>query len=154
MARKDYYNSEREKVVRTAIQLAKTNLSDDMDAHGVDGRAVHWDESLNSTMQKGRIGVEDELTRQVRYFYLNPAQLTVYNFGARHTTVEAGRGTGKTDGLLAPYMIRCIQSMPGGSGIFLGNSIKQLFSRTVPAIINALERYGFKEGIHFVRGQR
>ena len=152
MARKDYYNSEREKVVRTAMELARTNLSDDIESHGVDGRKVQWDESLNGIMQKGKIGVEDELTHSVRYFYLNPAQLTVYNFGARNTTVEAGRGTGKTDGLLAPFMIRCIQSMPGGSGIFLGNSIKQLFSRTIPAIIMALERYGFKEGVHFVRG--
>ena len=152
MARKDYYNADREKVVRTAIELAKTNLSDDIVRVGVDGKAVHWDESLNSIMQRGKIGVEDEITHQVRYFYLNPAQLTVYNFGARNTTVEAGRGTGKTDGLLAPYMIRCIQSMPGGSGIFLGNSIKQLFSRTMPAVIMALERYGFKEGVHFVRG--
>lgn len=152
MARKDYYNSEREKVVRAAMELAKTNLSDDIESHGVDGKKVQWDESLNGIMQKGRIGVEDELTHSVRYFYLNPAQLTVYNFGARNTTVEAGRGTGKTDGLLAPYMIRCNQSMPGGSGIFLGNSIKQLFSRTIPAVIMALERYGFKEGVHFVRG--
>ena len=152
MARKDYYNSEREKVVRAAIELAKTNLSDDIVRVGVDGKTVHWDESLNNLMQRGKIEVEDELTHQVRYFYLNPAQLTVYNFGARNTTVEAGRGTGKTDGLLAPYMIRCIQSMPGGSGIFLGNSIKQLFSRTMPAVIMALERYGFKEGIHFTRG--
>lgn len=152
MARKDYYNSEREKVVRAAMELARTNLSDDIERVGVDGKSVRWDESLNGTMSKGKIEVQDELTHNIRYFYLNPAQLTVYNFGARNTTVEAGRGTGKTDGLLAPYMIRCIQSMPGGSGIFLGNSIKQLFSRTIPAIIMALERYGFKEGVHFVRG--
>lgn len=152
MARKDYYNSEREKVVRAAMELARTNLSDDIERVGVDGKSVRWDESLNGTMSKGKIEVQDELTHNVRYFYLNPAQLTVYNFGARNTTVEAGRGTGKTDGLLAPYMIRCIQSMPGGSGIFLGNSIKQLFSRTIPAVIMALERYGFKEGVHFVRG--
>ena len=152
MARKDYYNSEREKVVRAAMKLARTNLSDDIERVGVDGKSVRWDESLNGTMSKGKIEVQDELTHNIRYFYLNPAQLTVYNFGARNTTVEAGRGTGKTDGLLAPYMIRCIQSMPGGSGIFLGNSIKQLFSRTIPAVIMALERYGFKEGVHFVRG--
>lgn len=152
MGRKNYYNSEKEKVVRTAIELAKTNLSDDIDRVGVDGKSVRWDESLNGAMQKGRIAIDDGLTQNVRYFYLNPAQLTVYNFCARNTTVEAGRGTGKTDGLLAPYMIRCVQSMPGGSGIFLGNSIKQLFSRTIPAVIMALERYGFKEGIHFVRG--
>ena len=145
MSRKDYFNSDREKVVRTAMELAKTNLTDDIGMHGVDGKITRWDESLNASMQRGKIEVEDELTHKVRYFYLNPAQLTVYNFGARNTTVEAGRGTGKTDGLLAPYMIRCIQSMPGGSGIFLGNSIKQLFSRTIPAIIMALERYGFSE---------
>ena len=60
MARKDYYNTDREKVVRAAIDLAKTNLSDDMDQYGVDGKKVRWDESLNSNMQRGKIGVEDE----------------------------------------------------------------------------------------------
>lgn len=125
MARRDYYNEDRERALRMAAEKA--------------GRGV----SLDSA----------ESLAKVNLLYLNPAQLTVYNFGSRTTTVQAGRGTGKTDGLLSPYMIRSTQSMPRGTGIFLGNSIKQLFSKTVPNTITAIERMtGLKEGIHFFRG--
>ena len=65
MARKDYYNSEREKVVRAAMELARTNLSDDIERVGVDGKSVRWDESLNGTMSKGKIEVQDELTHNI-----------------------------------------------------------------------------------------
>ena len=125
MARKDYYNSDREQIIRNASEKAQKGISFD-----------HADDLA-----------------QVNLLYLNPAQLTVYNFGSRTTTVEAGRGTGKTDGLLSPYMIRSTQSMPRGTGLFLGNSIKQLFTKTVPNTITAIERMtGLKEGIHFFRG--
>ena len=36
MARKDYYNTDREKVVRAAMELARKNLTDDIDQYGVD----------------------------------------------------------------------------------------------------------------------
>lgn len=107
-----------------------------------------WDSSLN-----GLLNGADDTKPNERYLYLNPAQVLVYNFASRHTTVEAARGTGKTDSMIAPFQIRVTQSMPGGSGIFLGNSVKQLYSRTVPVVIAALEKLGFKEGQHFVRGR-
>lgn len=89
----------------------------------------------------------------VNYIYMNPAQRAVYNYRCRNTTVEAGRGTGKTDGLITPEMAGCIQSMPRGTGLFLGNSIKQLFTKTVPKTLYSLERMtGLKEGVHFFRG--
>lgn len=89
----------------------------------------------------------------VNYIYMNPAQRAVYNYRCRNTTVEAGRGTGKTDGLITPEMAGCILSMPRGTGLFLGNSIKQLFTKTVPKTLYSLERMtGLKEGVHFFRG--
>lgn len=125
MSRKDYYNADREQVLRAAKEKAE--------------RSINLDRA--------------EALAQVNLLYLNSAQLIVYNFGSRTTTVEAGRGMGKTDGLLAPYMIRATQSMPRGTGLFLGNSIKQLFTKTVPNTITAIERMtGLKEGIHFFRG--
>lgn len=146
MGRKDYYNSEREKVARAAQAMAEINRQQEEAPLPMKEAKKKWGDQLNDML------ADKEVQRTMRYLYLNPAQLTVYNFCARHTTVEAGRATGKTDGLIAPYIIRCVQSMPGATGLFLGNSIKQLFSRTVPAVIHALERMGFKEGIHYFRG--
>lgn len=125
MGRTDYYNTEREQMIRKAS-----------------------DKSLRNE----NLDIADSLSK-MNIIYLNPAQLTVYNFGARTTTVEAGRGMGKTDGLISPYMIRSTQSMPRGTGLFLGNSIKQLFAKTVPNTITAIERMtGLREGVHFFRG--
>lgn len=94
----------------------------------------------------------EEQEAAANYIYMNPAQRAVYNYRCRSTTVEAGRGTGKTDGLIAPHMLGCVQSMPRGTGLFLGNSIKQLFTKTVPKTLAALERMGLKEGVHYFRG--
>lgn len=133
MARKDYYNSDKEKVLRAATEMQEGQKE--------------WGNTLNRLLTD-----DNGVDRKQRYFYLNPCQLLVYNFGARHTTIESGRGTGKTDGMIAPFMIRVTESIPGGSGVFLGNSIKQLYSRTIPAVIMALERNGYREGVHFFRG--
>lgn len=110
------------------------------------------DRAMSKSLKNQNLDMADSLSN-VNLVYLNPAQATVYNFGARTTTVEAGRGTGKTDGLISPYMIRCTQSTPRGTGLFLGNSIKQLFTKTVPNTIAAIERItGLREGVHFFRG--
>lgn len=125
MARQNEYDSFREESLRRVTQNATENIS-------------HQD-----------AGPEEG----INYIYLNPAQRTVYNYRCRSTTVEAGRGMGKTDGLISPHMIGCLQTMPRGTGLFLGNSIKQLFTKTVPKTLMAIERMtGLKEGIHFFRG--
>ena len=125
MGRRNYYNDDRERFLRETAEQASRSANLDL---------------------------ADDLAK-MNMLYLNPAQLTVYNFGARNTTVEAGRGTGKTDGLLALYIIRIVESMPRGTGLFLGNSIKQLFTKTVPKLIAAIENItGLKENVHFYRG--
>jgi hypothetical protein len=124
--RKDYYNTDREKALRAAQEKA--------------------------SRRSQNLDMAEDLS-QVNLIYLNPAQVTVYNYGSRHTTVEAGRGVGKTSGMQAPYMVNCTRTMPRGTFLFLGNSIKQLFTKTVPACLASLEELtGLKEGVHFVRG--
>lgn len=92
--------------------------------------------------------------RQQKELYLNPAQLLAYNFGANKTFVRAGRGLGKSTGFLAPRLIMCARTIPRGLGIFLGNSIKQLYVRTLPQVILGMEEvFGLKEGLHFCRGR-
>lgn len=89
-----------------------------------------------------------------RYIYMNPAQQLAYNFGARVTFVRAGRGLGKSTGFLAPRLIRCVQTIPRSEGLFLGNSIKQLYTKTMPQVISGMEQvFGMREGVHYFRGQ-
>lgn len=89
-----------------------------------------------------------------RDVYMNRMQQRIFYAGARDIRVVAARRFGKTDGTLGPQCGRVVQSMPQGAGIWAGNSRKQLFTRTVPATIAAIERFwGWKEGIHFWWGQ-
>lgn len=89
-----------------------------------------------------------------RDVYMNRVQQLIYYSGARDIRVIAARRFGKTDGTTGPQCGRVVQSMPQGAGIWAGNSRKQLFTRTVPATIAAIERFwGMKEGVHFWWGQ-
>ena len=89
-----------------------------------------------------------------RDVYMNAKQQTIFYAGARDIRVIAARRFGKTDGTIGPQMWRVAQSMPRGGGIIGGNSRKQLFTRTVPAIISAITRFWqLKEGVHFWYGQ-
>lgn len=85
---------------------------------------------------------------------MNSMQQRIYFSGARDQRVVAARRFGKTDGVIGPHSGRVVRSMPQGAGIWVGNSRRQLFTRTVPATIAAIERFwGMREGIHFWWGQ-
>lgn len=89
-----------------------------------------------------------------RDVYMNAMQQRIYYSGARDIRLVAARRFGKTDGTIGPHSGRVVQSMPQGAGIWAGNSRKQLFTRTVPHTIAAIERFwGWKEGVHFWWGQ-
>lgn len=86
--------------------------------------------------------------------YMNPAQRLAYNFNARQMFVQAGRATGKTDFIITPRLVRITESLPRGVSAFLGCSIRQLFTKTLPGSICAIERTTpYREGVHFFRGQ-
>ena len=84
-----------------------------------------------------------------RDIYMNHIQQLVHYSHARDVRVLASRRFGKTDGIIGPRMLQITQSMPRGAGGFVGSSKKQLYTRTVPGVIAALERYGLVEGVHF-----
>lgn len=92
-------------------------------------------------------------TGKKRDMYMSHKQQVIYYSGARDQRVLAARRFGKTDGVIGPHCIRVTQSMPQGAGAWMGNSKTQLFTKTVPATIAAIERWGLKEGVHFVWGQ-
>jgi hypothetical protein len=85
---------------------------------------------------------------------MNKVQQRIFYAGARDLRVLAARRFGKTDGVIGPRIWAVCESMPQGAIAFLGASRKQLYARTVPGVIAAIERfYGFKEGVHFGWGK-
>jgi hypothetical protein len=100
--------------------------------------------------------IEENGTTQDQYIkiYMNRAQWLAYHFNANKEYVQAGRATGKTDFIITPRLVRISESMPRGVSAFLGNSIKQLFAKTMPTTICAIERMTpYRENTHFFRGQ-
>ncbi|MBP5714797.1 MAG: hypothetical protein J6X07_08890 [Prevotella sp.] len=91
---------------------------------------------------------------ETRDVYMNRMQMLIFYAMAKDLWVEAARRFGKTDGVIGPRIWAAADSQPQGAGGFLGASRKQLFSRTVPGVIAAIERfYGMKEGTHFGWGK-
>ncbi len=85
-----------------------------------------------------------------RDVYMNQMQQRIYYSNARDVRLLASRRFGKTDGSIGPRIYRVSMSMGRATNIWLGNSRKQLYTRTVPGTISAIERFfGLQEGKHF-----
>lgn len=86
--------------------------------------------------------------------YMNSAQLDVFNVGAHSTFVVAGRRFGKTHGIVAPWLVRNVQHMPGSTGGIVCATFQQALTRTLPGTLLALESMGYRRNIHFCVGIR
>lgn len=85
---------------------------------------------------------------------MNRIQRRLFFSGARDQRVLAGRRFGKTDGVIGPRIYRVAESMPQATNGWIGSSRAQLYARTVPGTIAAIERfYGLVEGVHFGWGR-
>lgn len=85
---------------------------------------------------------------------MNAMQQRIYYSSARDVRLLASRRFGKTDGSIGPRIYRVSMAMPRATNIWLGNSRKQLYTRTVPGTIAAIERFfGLREGTHFGWGR-
>lgn len=86
--------------------------------------------------------------------YFNAAQQRVM-FTAAHTTViVGGRRLGKSHGIMAPFFIRNIQSMPRGSHAFVAPSLKRALSNTLPSTLKAMGDLGYRRNEHYFIGRR
>lgn len=94
------------------------------------------------------------MSKQKRDVYMNMKQYVIYMMNVRDGRLLGSRRFGKTDGSIGPRIYRVSQSMPRATNIWLGNSRKQLYTRTVPGTIAAIERFfGLREGTHFGWGK-
>lgn len=86
--------------------------------------------------------------------YFNRPQLMAQWIGARTTVIVAGRRTGKTDSIAAPYCLKMMQRMPGSTGGIVVPTFKHGLTNTMPGLFAAWKRWGYKRGIHYVVGRR
>ncbi|HYC28224.1 MAG TPA: hypothetical protein VEB42_05395 [Chitinophagaceae bacterium] len=87
--------------------------------------------------------------------HFNKPQLRSETIAAPNEVLIAGRGTGKTEGVLAPKSAKhYLGSMPRAGGVTVGRTYAQLLTRTLPALIMGWERIGYKKDKHYIIGQK
>lgn len=96
------------------------------------------------------------LCRQMKkkQVYFNNAQRYLLHLGANSETIIAARRFGKSDGIIAPRMLRNAQHMPKSAGAFYAATFQQALTRTLPAAIFALSRWGYIHEKHFWIGRK
>ena len=86
--------------------------------------------------------------------YFNKPQRLTQLIGANTTVIVAGRRTGKTDSIAAPFVLRNMQRMPGSTGGIVTPTFKHGLTNTIPGLLAAWKRWGFINGIHYVVGRK
>lgn len=86
-------------------------------------------------------------------YFNNPQRLTQL-IAANTSVIVAGRRTGKTDSIAAPFVLRNMQRMPGSTGGIVVPTFKHGLTNTLPGLLAAWKRWGFINGIHYVVGRR
>lgn len=95
-----------------------------------------------------------QVNPKAKQVYFNRPQLMAQLIAARTSVIVAGRRTGKTDSIAAPYALKMMQRMPGSTGGIVVPTFKHGLTNTLPGLFAAWERWGFKRGIHFVVGRQ
>ena len=85
--------------------------------------------------------------------YFNDPQLECMYIGANTSVCVMGRRFGKTHGLAAPFVLRCITRMPGSTGGIVVPTFLHGLTNTIPGVLAALRSMGYVDGIHFVVGK-
>lgn len=86
--------------------------------------------------------------------YFNKIQQRVMYIGAKTTVVVAGRRTGKTYGMGAPFAYRNMQRMPGSTGGIVVPTFRHGLTNTLPGLFSCWKAMGLIEGIHYVVGKK
>jgi len=86
--------------------------------------------------------------------YFNKPQRLTQLIGANISVIVAGRRTGKTDSIAAPFVLRNMQRMPGSTGGIVVPTFKHGLTNTLPGLFAAWKRWGFIRGLHYVIGRK
>ena len=86
--------------------------------------------------------------------YFNEPQRLTQLIGANISVIVAGRRTGKTDSIAAPFVLRNMQRMPGSTGGIVVPTFKHGLTNTLPGLFAAWKRWGYIQGVHYVVGRK
>lgn len=90
-----------------------------------------------------------------KQLHFNKPQLKSMLIGAPNEVLIAGRGTGKTVGVLAPKTANCyFGTLPRGTGVLINASYTQAFTRLLPELVRGWERLGYINDHHFLIGRK
>lgn len=93
-------------------------------------------------------------TSEKKQVYFNKPQRLTQLIAANTTVIVAGRRTGKTDSIAAPFVLRNMQRMPGSTGGIVVPTFKHGLTNTLPGLLAAWKRWGYIEGVHYVVGKK
>jgi len=86
--------------------------------------------------------------------FFNKAQRNAMAISAHDEYIVAARGTGKSEGIDARFILRNVWAMPGSTGALISPTYAKAWGNTLPAICHALYSWGYVEGIHYFVGRR
>ncbi len=78
----------------------------------------------------------------------------IHEISPKDKNIVASRRFGKSDGIMGPDLLYDVQHMPMSTGWLYGATYKQLLSRTLPATLAFLKRYGYREDYHYFAGRK
>lgn len=96
----------------------------------------------------------NQKTDSVQKKFFNKIQRLGMAIAAHDEYWVCSRGTGKSEGLDARFILRNIWAMPGSTGALISPSYAKAWGNTLPAIVHALKEWGYIEGIHFYVGRQ
>ena len=94
------------------------------------------------------------MKKPTKKMYFNTPQRLAQLVGAHTTVIVAGRRTGKTDSIAAPFVLRNMQRMPGSTGGIVVPTFKHGLTNTLPGLFAAWKRWGLIKGVHYVVGRK
>ncbi len=94
------------------------------------------------------------INKQSKKIYFNAAQQRVMFRQCNTVVVVGGRRLGKSHGIVAPFLLRNVQRMPGGTHGIISSTFQQALTRTLPGTWAAWESWGYKRNVHYVVGRK
>ena len=95
-----------------------------------------------------------KMSKPNKQIYFNEPQRLTQLIGANISVIVAGRRTGKTDSIAAPFVLRNMQRMPGSTGGIVVPTFKHGLTNTLPGLFAAWKRWGYIQGVHYVVGRK
>lgn len=89
-----------------------------------------------------------------KQIHFNQKQLELFALRTNNTEAFWARGTGKTEGVIAPASLSNVLEMPRANGMIAERSYVTLLKFTLPALKKTWEKFGYIENQHYWIGKQ